>query len=108
MNLANRPPLGLKQPKPKRKTKSGAKHMGRVAKMRCIVCGAFGVEVHHATKPRDDFKVLPLCPPHHRREFGPGAIHYSPRAFYAEHGDVKVLLAKVDDMLAGELTYPWG
>lgn len=29
--------------------------------------------------------------------------HYSPRAFYAAHGDSKFLLAKVADALAGEL-----
>ena len=121
-NLANLPPLGLKQPsiqKARRKAirrlskkraaylasperQLGEAHMGRVAHMRCIVCGVYGVEVHHATKPRDDFMVLPLCPPHHRREFGPGAIHYSPKAFHAAHGDVKFLLAKVADILAGE------
>ncbi len=44
------------------------------------------------------------CPPHHRREYGPGAFHYSPRAFYALHGDSKLLLAKVEDALRGELT----
>lgn len=35
---------------------------------------------------------------------GPGAFHYSPRAFYALHGDSKLLLAKVEDALRGELT----
>lgn len=70
----------------------------------CLVCGVHGVEVHHEGKPRSDMRVLPLCPGHHRREYGPGAYHYSPRAFYEEHGDSKFLLAKVADMLAGELT----
>lgn len=80
----------------------GLMHMARVALLRCLVCGCHGVEVHHEGKPRSDFTVLPLCPAHHRREFGPGAYHYSPKAFYAEHGDSRMLLAKVADMLAGE------
>lgn len=124
-NLAGRPPLGLKQPsvaKARRKAirrvskkraaylasperAKGLEHMGRVAHLPCLVCGRFGVEVHHATVPHDDFMVLPLCPRHHRREFGPGALHYSKKAFYAAHGDLKFLLAKVADMLAGEFNH---
>lgn len=122
-NLAGLPPLGQKQPsvkKARRKAirrlsakraaylasperQEGLAHMGRVAQLRCIVCGAWPVEVHHEDTPKSDFRVLPLCPPHHRREFGEGAYHYSPRAFYAAHGDSKFLLAKVADALAGEL-----
>lgn len=123
MNLAGLPPLGQKQPsvkKARRKAirrlsakraaylasperQEGLAHMGRVAQLRCLVCGAWPVEVHHEDTPKSDFRVLPLCPPHHRREYGPGAYHYSPRAFYAAHGDSKFLLAKVTDALAGEL-----
>ena len=119
----HREPLGQKQPsvkKARRKAirrlsakraaylasperQEGLAHMGRVAQLRCLVCGAWPVEVHHEEKPRNDFLVLPLCPKHHRREYGPGAYHYSPRAFYATHGDSKFLLAKVADALAGEL-----
>lgn len=125
-NLAGLPPLGQKQPsvkKARRKAvrrlsakraaylasperQEGLAHMGRVAQLRCIVCGAWPVEVHHEETPKSDFRVLPLCPPHHRREFGEGAYHYSPRAFYAAHGDSKLLLAKVADALAGELNNP--
>ena len=80
--------------------------MERVAQLRCMVCSAWPVEVHHEGTPRMDTNVLPLCPPHHRREFGPGAYHYSKRAFYEEHGDSRMLLAKVADMLAGEWNAP--
>lgn len=45
--------------------------------------------------PRSDLRVIPLCPAHHRREFGPGAFHYSPRAFYDLHGTADQLLAIV-------------
>lgn len=118
-NFGGKPPLGLKPDKPpkvprkaipkqsaKRKAymasdarADGVAHMGKVAALPCIICGARPVEVHHATKPRDDMKVLPLCPPHHKREFGPGAIHYSPKAFHAAHGTVDELLARVAAMI---------
>ncbi len=44
-------------------------------------------------------RVLALCPRHHRREFGPGSFHYSPKAFYALHGSSEELLRMVDRML---------
>jgi hypothetical protein len=118
-DLAGRGPIGLKtgkapkkprKPIPKRSRKreaymrsaarvEGLAHMERVAQEGCIVCGARPVEVHHEGKPRSDMNVLPLCPPHHRREFGPGAYHYSPKAFYALHGSSEELLARVDRLL---------
>lgn len=101
-DLAGRPPLGQKKPKPVNGTAAGKRHMARVAEIgRCMICGAHPVEVHHEGKPRSDMRVLPLCPPHHRREFGPGAYHYSPKAFYAAHGDSEALLKRVDEMLKG-------
>ncbi len=80
----------------------GLLHMGKVAQFRCLVCGSWPVEVHHEGKPKCDKCVLPLCPRHHRREFGPGAYHYSPKAFYAAHGDRKFLLSVVKDMMASQ------
>jgi hypothetical protein len=56
------------------------------------------VEVHHLPDPRDDFRVIPLCPPHHRREFGPGAYHYSRKAFNVAHGSDDELLARITKM----------
>lgn len=98
-------PMGFKPEKPVNGTAACKRHMAAVAALPCLVCGVHGVEVHHEGKPRSDLRVLPLCPAHHRREFGPGAYHYSPKAFYAEHGDSKLLLAKVADMLAGEFNH---
>lgn len=106
-NLSGRGPLGLKAPKPINGTKAAKDHMGRVKQLPCMICGVTGVEVHHEGKPRNDMRVLPLCPPHHRREFGPGSYHYSPKAFYEAHGDSKFLLAKVADMLSGKFNSPW-
>lgn len=117
-DLARRGPLGPKQPKPKTKRKglppisrkraaylasdarkAGLAHMAMVARLPCIVCGAHGVEVHHMP-PRDDLRTAPLCARHHRREFGAGAYHYSPRAFHAAHGSADEILARVSEMLA--------
>jgi hypothetical protein len=107
-NLSNRGPLGLRAPKPVNGTAACKRHMAAVAALPCLVCGRYGVEVHHLTKPRNDMEVIPLCAPHHRREFGPNSYEYSPKAFHAEHGDERLLLAKVADMLAGEFNSPWG
>lgn len=118
-NLAGKPPLGLKtgktakrprKPIPRMSAKKRAhkakeralgasEHMEWVASQGCMVCGSWPVEVHHEGKPRSDFNVLPLCPPHHRREYGPGAFHYSPKAFYARHGSSEELLARVAKMV---------
>ena len=128
-NLGGKPPLGLKEPPPPKKPRKpipreskkrkaylasperedGKAHMAKVAMHGCIVpdCGAWPVEVHHEGKPRSDMRVLPICAKHHRREFGPGAYHYSPKAFYAAHGDSKFLLAKVADQLAKQWNDPW-
>jgi hypothetical protein len=79
--------------------KQGLEHMARVAQLPCLVCGARPVEVHHMPDPRSDMRVIPLCPRHHRREYGPGAFHYIARAFYELHGSADDLLARVAAML---------
>jgi len=119
-DLAGRPPLGQKPPKAAKKPRKalrkvsarrgaylasqdrveGLAHMARVAELPCLVCGARPVEVHHFPHPRYDMRVGPLCPPHHRREFGPGAYHYSRRAFNDLHGTDDELMARTDAMLA--------
>jgi hypothetical protein len=119
-DLAGRPPLGPKQPKPAKKARKplpkrsakkaaylaseerqrGLDHMAKVAQLPCMVCGAWPVEVHHMKDPRTDFRVIPLCPMHHRREFGEGSLHYSPKAFWLRHGGPEFLLARVAKLLA--------
>jgi hypothetical protein len=119
-SLTGRPPLGPKTGKPAKKPRKpipkqsakrkaymassarqdGLAHMGRVAEMGCFVCGARPVEVHHFPNPRSDFRTGPLCPPHHRREFGPGAYHYSPKAFRETHGSDEEIVAVVNARLA--------
>jgi len=103
---APKPPKGPRKPLPPRSAKriaylasearvEGLAHMGHVAKLGCLICGAHPVEVHHMPDPRSDMRVIPLCPKHHRREFGPGAYHYSPRAFHELHGSAEWLLSGV-------------
>lgn len=41
--------------------KQGVEHMGKVAQLPCLVCGRYGVEVHHEGKPRSDMHVLPAA-----------------------------------------------
>lgn len=77
----------------------GVAHMLAVKALGCIVCGAHPAEFHHEGKPRDDMRGFPVCPPHHRREYGPGAYHYSPKAFYALHGSSEYLLGKIAALL---------
>ena len=79
--------------------KAGLAHMGKVKALCCLVCGSQPVEVHHLPDPRSDFRVVPLCPFHHRREYGPQAYHYSRRNFNALHGSDEQLLAKTLKML---------
>ena len=114
-DLAGRAGLGPKPPKtprkahkhlPRRSAKKiaymasqarvdGLAHMGRVAQMPCLVCAHHPVEVHHMPSPRSDMRVIPLCPQHHRREYGVGSYHYSARAFHAMHGPPEYLLGIV-------------
>lgn len=102
----HRVPLGLKEGKGKTrrdpKTRAERKHMEAVAGLPCLVCGAWPVEVHHEGTPRSNLRVLPLCPRHHRREYGPGAYHYSKGAFYAAHGSSEALLLRVSRMLRAD------
>jgi len=119
-NLTGAAPRGLKQPKSPKKPrkavpriskrraaylasdarKDGLAHMGLVAQLPCLVCGCYGVEVHHLPHPRDDLLTIPLCPRHHRREYGPGSYHYSRSAFNEAHGSDDELLARVAAMIA--------
>lgn len=72
--------------KPKRRKQPG--HMARVATMPCLVCGRRS-EVHHVrtgNQGKDDARVVPLCPEHHRHsKLGFHGLG-SERAFYQEYG----------------------
>ncbi len=102
--LARKTPLRKRSPKRAKymasnERKAGVAHMLSVKALGCLICGG-PAEFHHEGKPRNDMRGLPLCANHHRREYGPQAYHYSPKAFYALHGPSEVLLARVAEMLA--------
>lgn len=88
-NLANRPPLGQRAPKPVRGTDAAKAHMQRVAGLPCAVCGSWPVEVHHcicgrySSRKVSDFDTIPLCHWHH---LGPGGIHADKRAWVGLYG----------------------
>lgn len=90
------------KPRSASKTAEETRHMDAVASLPCLICGAWPVEVHHCPSPRSNLRVLPLCPRHHRREYGPGAYHYSRRAFQEAHGTDEQLLARVAEMIRND------
>lgn len=75
------------------------RHLDRVAALGCIVCGA-EAEIHHVTgfadRPgrlrRDDWMVVGLCPPHHRKgcdpfnRFPQSVEALGHQGFFQEHG----------------------
>lgn len=104
MNLANKPPLGLKAERPVNGTAAGFRHMCRVKLLPCVCCGAPGPsDAHHCKSggmARDDFKTIPLCKNHHQ---GPEGFHTQRATWEATYGKDVDYLAVVADMLAGEL-----
>lgn len=108
-NLAGLPPLGLKEPKPVNGTAAGRRHMGRVKRLPCVICGRRGPsDAHHCRSDgmaRDDFKTIPLCKECHQ---GQNGYHNAKETWEATNGKDYEFLPVVADMLAGELTPFWG
>ena len=82
MNLANRPPLGLKQPKPEKR----GDYLQAVRGLPCAICEAWGMQqlspttAHHpicgryrTLKGADD-TAIPLCDGHHQGDFDTSKI----------------------------------
>ena len=59
-------------------TKAERRHMGRVAELSCLTCGADGVHVHHIREGQglsqraSNWLTVPLCPDCH---LGPNGLH---------------------------------
>jgi len=52
----------------------------------CVICGTYGVEIHHIKKmpmirKRNDLMCIPLCPEHHRGKYSPHG--HESTGFYA-------------------------
>lgn len=116
--------LGLKQPKPQKKPRKplprrskkrlaylaseerqrGLGWMFHVKQLPCICCGHPAPSyAHHVTgdgKPRNDFRVLPLCYACHQ---GPDGYHNAKAAWVERYGPDYGLLPLIDEMLTAEL-----
>lgn len=89
-------------------TKAEREHMGKVADLGCIACRRLNYpdtpsEIHHIRsgvgmgQRNSHFKVIPLCPHHHRH--GPDAVHVSPAAFQRKFGHEEDLLKQTLELL---------
>lgn len=105
MNLTGRP-IPQKSAKPVR-GKRGSDHMARVASLPCIICGAFGVQVHHVICGRygqhkaSDLDTIPLCKACHDE------LHAGKETWAAKHGPDYDYLPKVRQMLDDRLLGEW-
>jgi hypothetical protein len=121
-DLAGRGALGQKPPKPTKKPRKAVRkrsakreaymrsdarvdavaHMMRVKALPCVCCGHHPPShAHHVTgdgKPRDDLRVIPLCPPCH---VGPDGYHKNKAAWVARHGPdyglLGIVAAQIDE-----------
>lgn len=89
------------QPQYKRSIKAEREHMGRVAALGCLLCGA-PAEVHHLREGQgmaqraSNWLTIPLCPYHHR---GPRGVHGDRSALRAAKVTELDLLARVIERL---------
>ena len=80
------------------------RHLGRVAALGCVVCGAPG-EVHHIREGQglsqraSHYLTICLCLDHHRGDL---SIHKTKRQFENIYGDELILLAKTIERLGNE------
>jgi len=84
-DLAGRPPLGQKPEKGKR----DPSRLAAVARLPCVICCAWPVQVHHCISGRysmrkaPDSMTIPLCHFHH---LGAAGIHQDKAGWEAKHG----------------------
>ena len=81
--------------------KAASDHMGRVARLPCVICKAWPVQVHHCyhgrygTRKESDFDTIPLCRACH------ADIHARKASWAAEHGPDYTYLRIVAQQLKG-------
>ena len=95
-NLANKPPLGQKEPKKKK----DAKFLNKVREQKCCVCERFGeaqispttahhpIHDRHGFVKRSDGEAIPLCEGHHQGlcDNSKIAIHKEPKLWQETYG----------------------
>ena len=108
MNLANRPPLGLKQPK----AAPDPAYLARVRELPCVVCDASGemqytpTTAHHVIHGRfsqrktPDRMAIPLCADHHQLGGnGKAALHANPALWKRLYGEDHDFVAVTQDKI---------
>ena len=95
MNLAGKPPLGLKD----RTDPRDPAHLERVRGLPCCICDAWGMAQHtpteahhvihgrHSQRRTPDRMAIPLCHYHHQGGAGIVGVHSSPAAWKALFGN---------------------
>lgn len=90
-------------------TKAEKRHMGRVAALGCIICGA-AATIHHCGTymggGRHHMRVLPLCWGHHLGPEGIDGKKMGKRIWEEKYGSELDLLAKVHEILRAEEGWP--
>lgn len=86
-------------------TKAERTHLDRVVSLGCIVCKPLGhhspAEVHHVrtgqglSQRASNFRVLPLCPAHHRTGGYGVALHAGRKSWEQQHRSEEALLGEV-------------
>jgi hypothetical protein len=82
--------------------------MSKVAELGCIACIKLGfedtpAEIHHVKRfgnKRDNLKVIPLCPHHHRTS--QESYHLNPKDFTEMFGTQDELLEEVMERIYGK------
>ena len=109
MNLLNKPPLGLKNPK----AKPNPKYLAKVRELPCCICEAFGYHqkspttAHHpihdrfSTRKVPDEQAIPLCEGCHQglRDTSKVAVHREPSKWKRLHGPDHDYIAITQDRL---------
>jgi len=109
MNIANRPPPGLKEPK----AKPDPAYLARVRELPCIICMEFGepqlspttahhpIHDRHGTRKRPDSTAIPLCHGHHQGDFDTSklAVHREPEAWREAYGADHEWIERIQDIL---------
>jgi len=109
MNLANRPPPGLKG----NKSKPDPAYLARVRELPCIICREFGelqlspttahhpIHDRHGTRKRSDRCAIPLCDGHHQSLFDNSkvAIHRAPAEWRERYGADHEWIERIQDIL---------
>lgn len=110
MNLANLPPLGLKQPKPQERPD----YLEAVRGLPCVICDSWGMPqmspttAHHpicgryGTLKAPDIAAIPLCDGHHQGNFDTSkvAIHRERAAWVELFGEDTEYVSITQDRLA--------